>query len=149
MEETMKEYSMKWYKFIIYVHLFFTALRSIGSAYVFFSGSLYQGNANAVYAAFSGMKTLDMLMGIINIGIAVFCIIVRQKLANFKKEGPDWYLTLIGLSLATSIMYIGMASIITGINLMNSSIVPSIVEIIVLLVANRIYFDNRKELFVN
>lgn len=145
----MDEYSMKWYKFIIYVQLFLSALLSVGSAASYITGAQYQGNADAVYATFSGMKTLDMFMGIANIVIAVFSIVVRQKLANFKKEGPSWYLILFGASAAVTLIYLIVGTNITGINLIDSSSVTSIVMSAVLIAINKSYFDKRKELFVN
>ena len=145
----MDKYPMKWYKFVIYVQLFLTALLNIGSAVSFFGGTQYQGNVDAVYETFPGMKTLDMLMGVASIAVAVFCVIVRQKLADFKKEGPDWYLILLGASAAISVLYLIAGTNITGINLMDSSSVSSIVVSVVLIVVNKSYFDKRKELFVN
>ena len=145
----MDKYSMKWYKFVIYVQLFLTALLNIGSAVSFFSGAQYEGNVDAVYATFSGMKTLDMLMGAASIAVAVFCVIVRQKLADFKKEGPGWYLILLGVSAAASLLYLIAGSNITGVNLMDSSSISSIAVSVVLIVVNKSYFDKRKELFVN
>ncbi len=145
----MDKYPMKWYKFIIYVQLFLTALLNLGSAVSYFTGNQYRGNVDAVYATFPGMKTLDTLMGVASIAVAVFGVIVRQKLAGFKKEGPRWYLILFGVSAVASVLYLIAGSNITGINLMDSSSVSSIAVSIVMIVVNKSYFDKRQELFVN
>lgn len=144
-----EQYPMKWYKFVIYVQLFLSAIVSIYNAGTFLSGWHYQGSADAVYAAYAGMKALDIAMGIISIGQAGFSIIVRQRLAKFRQEGPRWYLILLGVSAATTILYLFIGSGLVGMYLFDYTTVVEIVGSVVMIVLSKIYFDKRKELFVN
>ncbi len=59
-------YPMKWYKFVIYFLLFFSAAINLISAILYFTGALYGDayTARLVYATFPAMKPLDIVTGI-------------------------------------------------------------------------------------
>ena len=76
---------MKWYKFVIYFQLFAAAVFNVGAGIIFFTGSHYGLDSfelKLFYGVLSNLKTLDICMGIVSIFLAVFAIIVRQKLAH-------------------------------------------------------------------
>lgn len=140
---------MKWFKFVIYVQLFLNAIVCICNAGSFLSGWQYQGNADAVYGAYAGMKVLDIAMGIVCIVQAGFSIIIRQRLAKFRQEGPRWYLILLGTFLATNILYLFIGSQLVGMLLFDYETGMTLVANGLLIALNKVYFDKRKELFVN
>ena len=140
---------MKWYKFVIYFQLFLAALVNLGGAGMYLTGSHYNGQAYAVYGVFPALKTIDILMGIVSLLLAVSSIIIRQKLAHYKTEGPSWYLIMLGVSAVSTLVYVVLASIITGINVLDTSTIASIATNIVMIFANKVYFDKRMSLFTN
>ncbi|MCC8152266.1 MAG: hypothetical protein LIO96_12690, partial [Lachnospiraceae bacterium] len=149
-----KDYSqrMGWYKFIIYVQLFLSAVVNVATA-VMYMGGLHYGEteyASLVYGFFPGMKTLDMMMGIVALALAALCIVVRQGLKNFRKNAPLLYYCIWIINIAVSIVYIVGAARITGYEvreLMDSSSISSLCVAVVMLVINVIYFNNRKYMF--
>lgn len=150
---------MSWFKFIIWVQLFYSAITNIVTAIRLITGSHYGGHQNVVYYYLKGMKTLDICMIVFSFLFATACIFVRFQLSGFKKRGPKLYLILMGCSMAMSIFYV------TGLLLINSQY-TEILKIsnlgfyttyfgfmigisLLLLVANIVYFKKRKQFFVN
>lgn len=142
------EHSMKWYKFVIYVQLFLSALINLYTAVMDFTGGNYGSEADMVYAYYGGLKVLDVLMGIVSLALAVLALIVRQKLKNYKADGPKWYISLLAFSIIVSVAYMLLVYLVTGVQVLDSSIVVSLVGNVILLTANKKYFDNRKDLFI-
>lgn len=153
----MDKYPMKWYKFIIYIQLFLSAIASLVSAAAYFIGGYYSGLADQVYASYKGLKALDICMAIVCLALAIFAILVRQGLAHFKTKAPIKYLIFLGLTIASqAIYYIAVTLIINAsaanasVSLQtNSSLIMSIIINIIMILINKIYFDKRAELFVN
>jgi heme/copper-type cytochrome/quinol oxidase subunit 2 len=144
------EQSMKWYKFVIYVQLFLSAIMNVANAVMYFSGSHYDGMAQQVYLYFgNGLKMTDLMMGIVSFVLAALAIVVRQKLKNYKTDGPKWYINYLALSIIVSVVYIILVYMITGVMSLDSSIAAQLAVSLVLLFANKKYFDNRKHLFIN
>lgn len=85
------EMPMKWHKFLIYFGLWLGALSYVASAVMCFSGTRY-GNADfaaQLYRSFGSLKTVDILFGIVNLGLAAYTIYTRFQLAGFKPGAPD------------------------------------------------------------
>lgn len=145
------ERPMKWYKFVVYVQLFLAAILNLVNAVIYCSGLHYGSRsvAEQVYAYYGGMKWIDLLLGICSFACAVLAIVVRQKLKNFKMDGPKWYIILLALELIASLMYIILTYMLTRIMALDASIVTQIAVSAVLIFANKKYFDNRMDLFVN
>lgn len=149
---------MKWYKFIIYVQLFLSALTGLVNGIKYITGSVY-GNASereTVYELFPSMKTVSTITGILLLAAAVVAIIARQKLAGFKHDGPMFYYITCGISIGASLIYcIAAYSELSKYSwLVNTSsyLAGSIVGILIsvgLLIANIIYFGHRKDMFTN
>ena len=100
---------MGWYKFVIYFQLFASALINGIAGIVALTGAHYEGEADLVYTFIPSLSTVDKLYGIVLIALAVFAIIVRFQLAQFKKTGPKFYLLLLLIS--------GIASLIIDIRI--------------------------------
>ena len=149
---------MKWYKFIIYVQLFLSALTGLVNGIKYITGSVY-GNASereTVYELFPSMKTVSTITGILMLAAAVVAIIARQKLAGFKHDGPMFYYITCGISIGASLIYcIAAYSELSKYSwLVNTSsyLAGSIIGILIsvgLLIANIIYFGHRKDMFTN
>ena len=98
---------MKWYKFIIYVQLFLSALSGLVNGIKYITGSVY-GDASereTIYGFFPSMKTVSTITGILMLAAAVVAIIARQKLAGFKHDGPMFYYITCGISIGASLIY--------------------------------------------
>ena len=143
---------MGWYKFVIYFQLFASALINGIAGIVALTGAHYEGEADLVYTFIPSLSTVDKLYGIVLIALAVFAIIVRFQLAQFKKTGPKFYLLLLLISGIASLIYLIAAGAIVsdfGIEIEYSSQISQLIVSAALLVANYIYFQKRSNLFVN
>ncbi|MBR5239177.1 MAG: hypothetical protein IKW04_01200, partial [Clostridia bacterium] len=146
------EQPMKWYKFLIYFSLFAAAVLNLSTGIQLLTGAHYQGDAELVYEVFAGLKSVDMMMGIASIAFAVFALYTRFQLSGFRKNGPAVVVAFYAFSAVLNIAYlIGLNSVIPAevIGQLNtSSFFSSIITSAVLVVANKVYFDKRKHLFV-
>lgn len=143
--------TMKWYNFVIYVQLFLSAIVCAVNGVNYCSGSHYGSEAaKYVYAYYgNGLRMLDLLMGVSSLALAVLAIVVRQKLKNFKADGPKWYINLLALSIIQVVLYIILVYMITSVMALDSTLTANLVVSVVMLFANKKYFDNRMDLFVN
>lgn len=141
---------MNWYKFLIYCALFLGALSNAYTGVQMLTGSQYGDMSAAVYSYFSSLKTIDMIMGIACIGLAVLAIIVRQKLAGFKSDGPKMLLLLYVVSVAVSLGYALLVMAIVGSDVIDfSTIAPTLAVSVAMIFVNKTYFDKRQHLFIN
>lgn len=143
------ELPMRWYKFVIWVQLFLSALLNVGEGIIFMTGTHYKGQATVVYMVYGGLKALDVVMGIMMFICAGVTIWVRQMLSKFKKNAPIAYVALLALGSVIVLMYVVIASIITGIQMFSATIISQIIVSIALCICNYIYFNKRKSMFVN
>lgn len=145
---------MKWFKFIIWVQLFLSALGSFGSGILLASGQSYdllgeEGTSALVYAIYSGLRISDLVFGIAFIALAAFSIFVRFRLARFRADGPMLYLASLICEVVVTVLYAIATSMFLGEFVFNGSDITTIVTNIVLIILNTIYFKKRKHLFVN
>ncbi len=145
-------FPMKWYNWLIYFALFFSAFMNL-SGILYMNGEIYSfitaglATADDVYLMYgSGLKVLDVLYG-----TAMFCmiplnIVTRQKLAHFKKDAPTYVYLTYGIPLAMSVIYTLLSSVITGNFDMDFS---SLAMSAAMFVANNKYFERRRSLFRN
>lgn len=149
------EKPMGWFKFMIYFALFAGALLNLVTAIQMLTGAQYGDSKDLVYGFFPSLKTIDVIMGIVLLGLVAFIILVRFRLAGFKKDGPKLLAVMYAAVLAFNILYIILvASVLSdfgaGIgDLLTPSVVVSLLGSAVMLIVNKIYFDKRKELFIN
>lgn len=152
---------MNWYKFLIYFALFAAAVLNFSASLMYFTGEIYNMSGESVgsewiYGFFPSLKGLDVFMGIVALVMCAGAIFVRFQLAKFKKNGPLFYFILIGVNIATSIIYMIASAVIladisnytTTITISPSQIVGLITNFVILIL-NIIYFNKRKHLFVN
>lgn len=148
-----KAYPMKWYKALIYVILFLDALLYLVNGVRLLAGTAYGAPPAVVYGIFPALKPLSIIMGLLYLGMAGGFLLTRQKLASFRKDAVWWLLGLYILDLVLCLIF-GIAQWVIfkdprfAGDILGSLLISSIMSI-VFLVLNRIYFDNREELFVN
>lgn len=134
-QQPQKELGMKWFHFVIYFQLL--------------TGRIYGENTDRVYSYFSGLKGVDTIIGICYIAIAIFALVTRFMLADFKKCGPAMYIGMQVAGLIISIAYIAsVTSIVDGLTeYIASSTYGTMAVSIVMLICNIVYFKKRKHLF--
>ena len=144
---------MNWYKFLIYFALFASCVINAITGIGLMTGMIYGEASSYVYAIFGGLRVVDLLIGAVMICVAVLAIIVRQKLAQFRKDGPSYLMILYAVNMAATILYLILATMVVGEWLLSSEIVgqymASTAVSIVMMVVNNIYFKKRASLFVN
>ena len=147
------EYKMGWYKFLIYFSLFAGALKSLSGGFSMLTGAHYGDvDPELVYSVFAGMQFVDILFGVVLIGIAGFCIYVRQCLSRYRRNGPKMLNYLYITDLSVSLLYLFGASLVSGISiaeLIDASTVSSLISSCVMLAINTSYFKKRASLFIN
>ena len=150
-----RQVGMNWFKFIIYVQLFLSAIVGLYNGIQLLTGSHYQGYKDMVYSMFDGLKGADTVFGLCFLVLAGFAIFTRFQLAGFKTMGPRFYLGYLAGVVGITIIYIIVVGGIlskygAGVSdILTPSTVANIVTSIVLIFVNFIYFKNRKHLFVN
>lgn len=150
-EPQKPELPMKWFEFVIYIQLFGHMLLRLGNAVILFTGIIYkkQGiEAEELYSMYPQLSMLDKLFIVVCLILAVLAIVVRQRLAKYKKDGPNMYLMFILVQIfALGIYNVGAYIIVQSGDF--SRIIGQIVGLVILFTANKVYFDKRKSLFVN
>ena len=145
------EKPMNWYKFMIYFALFAGAILNAITGIRMLTGSVYEGAADYVYAFFPGLSGLDKIMGLAAIALAVLGIYTRQELAKFTAKAPQFVSYLyIGTAAYNLIYMIGFMMIVgDSVELNMTTFIVQIVVSAVMVWANKQYFANRSEMFVN
>ncbi len=147
---------MKWFKFIIWVQLFLSALMLAASSIMLFTGARYMteyGSArDLVYLFFPGLQAVDVLFAVAFLALAIWCIVVRMGLAKFKKGAPTQYLVLLGVNIAAQILFAVATSAVTNVGIfdvMDPSSLSQVVVSVVMIFVNKVYFDKRAYMFTN
>ena len=143
---------MGWYKFLIYFALFAGAFFNVCYAILYMTGSIYeteQIDPLTVYSLYPGVKAVDIVYGILLLVLAVFMIVTRFQLSGLKKNGPKMIVALYGLNIAIAIIYAILISCTTDYMAFDASTVGQCILPIVMIIVNKVYFDRRKDIFVN
>ena len=125
-----EEMPMKWYKFVIYVQLFLSAaLNGINGLQVFFEGIDYG-------------STERMLYGLCTLGLAIWALVIRSGLKNFKANAPKQYYVFLFGGIILNLLF--------GYGIYNTAnFIGSIIGVGIVVACNVVYFNKRKHLFVN
>lgn len=148
---------MNWYKFLIYFSLYASAISSLLNALGFLTGQIYNiqsaGKINAymIYMQYGNeLLIIDICYGVLSVFFAVFCLITRSKLANFKKSGPICLYMVYVAELVLNLAYPLATAFLAGVpGAFGSITITQIFMEIAFLYANYIYFSKRKHFFVN
>lgn len=140
---------MKWHNFLIYFSLWAGGILNALSGMAQLTGSVYGADADYIYRYFDGLKGLDMLYGVVLIGLGVFQIITRFHLAGHKSSGPSMLMISYIVAAAVSLLYGVIASGITDIALMELINPAGLGGSIAMIFINKAYYDKRSALFIN
>ncbi len=155
------QYPMAWYKFLIYFALFAGAVLNAIGGILSITGAkyLYEGEniSELYYEIFEGLQAVDVIYGIVCIGLAIFGIYVRVQLANFKTNGPKMLNTLYALVASTGLLYVISVNIVVNNNSLavadtediTVSAISSLIVSVIMIIANSVYFKKRQHMFVN
>lgn len=146
------EMPMKWHKFLIYFSLWAGAVMNVITGITMLTGSVYasQGaDPEMIYRYYEGLKTVDVIMGLASIVLAVLLIVTRFALAGYKENGPKLLMISYAANIAVALVYPIMAAAVTDLSFGELFDVTTLISSIVMLVVNKIYYDKRAHLFVN
>lgn len=138
-----------WFKFTIYFSLWANLGLNLLNAFLMWTGFTYGVDAEQIYRAFPTLKGTDIFIGVLYLALAVYAIIVRIRLANFKKGSPMLLHILVGANFGITVLYAMIASGITGISFVRliSGSITQLMGVAVLLVINIIYYKKHADLF--
>ena len=139
---------MKWHKFLIYFLLWLGGIANILSGLVQLSGSQYGVDAAQVYAYYNGLQSIDLVFGVMCIGLGAAQIVARFKLARFKAVGPKLLLATYLGAAAFNLLYPVVASAVTGLALSELLDVGTVIGNVLMFFLNRIYYSKRAQMFV-
>ena len=139
---------MKWHKFLIYFLLWLGGIANIISGLVQCTGGQYGVDASQVYAYYSGLQALDLVFGVMCIGLGALQIVARFKLARFKTTGPKLLLATYLGAAAFNLLYPVVASAVTGLELSELLDAGTIIGNVLMFFLNRIYYSKRAQMFV-
>lgn len=146
--------TMNWYKFLIYFSLFAGAVINLIAGIISFVGGEYMIlglDPEEVYGIYDGLKTLDIGYGIVYLSFIPFALYVRSALAGFKKEAPNMFYIYDIAGAVISVSYTLFSSIVTDGDISQTigQLIGSIAGNVLFIALNVIYFNKRKQLFVN
>ena len=149
---------MKWHKFLIYFSLWasavFVFLRGAGFAAL----GIFSEESNSQSFPLPGVKTLNVVYGVFYLACAVYHIYTRYQLARFRKGAPKHLLILYAIIPVSELLYAPLMLIAAGlpVSLLLEDPAKAIGGTIggifgtwLVCVLNKIYYDKRKELFIN
>lgn len=138
---------MKWYWFVVHIQLLLSGLSFLLNGFMYMTGSLWGDQAGTLYGTYPGLSLLDKGYGLFALAMAVLAIFTRRKLRNYEKGAPRQLILFYILSLAGSVVYIGLEMAIVGQNLITSDLIMSIAISVFMVCVNIYYFRNRRHLF--
>lgn len=148
---------MNWHKFLVYFGLWAGAVWNIICAVTMFAGAQYGDYSELVYAFIPGLKIIDVVYGILLIGIGALGFLTAFQLLKLKRGAPKLLMILYIVSAAASVLYV-VASVIVLLNYgadlsdLASTMISTFSTIgisIAMIIANNVYYKKRAHLFVN
>ncbi len=141
---------MRWYKFLIYFLLFFSAFSNLLSAVEYLFGWHYETESTFVYSTFPMLRVLDIIAGVYSLSLAALAIVTRFSLARMKRSGPKLLLVLYAAGGLFALLYsFGTMAIIGSFDPFDivSQIISACLSALIVF-ANFVYFRNRRDLFI-
>lgn len=144
--------NMKWFKFMIYFGLFAGAIYNVYVAITQFTGLEYKLadlSPELVYSFFPTLKIIDICYGILALILACFLIFIRFRLARFKENAPRLLYAVYILNFIITLIYCIVASVILQESVFGAFEIVYLIEEVIMLMINFIYFRRRNYLFIN
>lgn len=147
----IRELPMNWYKFLIYVALWFSAAVNILGALPYFTG---MSQTEEVLAQFPILSTVDLFYGVLTLGMGVLALMTRFALAGYKRNAPSLVVGLYAYGLVISLAYNAIVLAITASAYDTVNMIITIMSVITtalinaaMVICNHIYFKKRKRYF--
>ena len=147
----LRELPMNWYKFLIYVALWFSAAVNVLGAIPYFTGT---SQTEEMLAQFPILSTIDLFYGVLTLGMGALAIYTRFALAGYKRTAPRLIVGLYAYGLVISLAYNAAVLSITSslydpvdFIITEMSVMTSLIINAALVICNHIYFKKRKRLF--
>lgn len=137
---------MNWYKFVIWVQLFLSALVSVVTGFLYITGLRY-GTDSFFYDWYPGARIVDIILGIVYFAMAPIAIYVRQQLVQYKKNSPFMLLGYYCIQIPINLVYAFLYTLILGANCFNANLFGTIFGTGILCALSYVYFDKRKDYF--
>lgn len=140
---------LKWANFLGYFALWAGALGSLVVGIQYITGLIYGGDADLVYDYFSGLQIIDIIYGICAIATVALSVITALSIIKRKKQaGMLVCLNYIVQAAVVFVYTIAESIVIHSFGGVSTMIIVVIVSIVMIFV-NRVYFNNRRDVFVN
>ena len=140
---------MKWYKFLVYFSLIFSAIINALVGFV----SFITACESLLYSPILGFW--DMLYAVAIMILAIYCLVVRHQLKHYRRFAPYLYLALLVIPDILDFVH-GIISYILYILIYGIFPTPTIFPFLlgicmtsIMFACNFIYFHKRRHLFQN
>ena len=146
---SLPQKSMGWYHFLINFWLWLEMIYYVIYGFIIMFGVHY-GNRylrEYIYRYYSGLRALDIFIGLCCIGLAVLAVKTRQALANWRENGPTLLYLFYIVGIVSSILYIILFKVITKLSIQLTSFWISFAIAFGFFVFNLIYFSSRRDMF--
>ena len=140
----------KWYKFLIYISLWTTAVINVAVGIMLIYGTHYKElslSKNIVYNYYLDLKQFDKFLGYMHILMSIYIIIVNYYLSALKVGAPTMLLAMHVVIIFFRILYI----IVCPLNL-HAFKMYNILSLIInfsMMIFNYHYFKKCKQVFIN
>jgi hypothetical protein len=149
---------MKWYNFLVSFSLIAGAVLNCLSSLTYFTGTVYTSQAGMsmaevemLYDYYPALQLVDVLYGVILIGLGILAFNTRKRLKTYDRDGPKMLYTLYGCNIAAVVLYAFLSAAVLGTSFsdMLGTLIGSLIVPCIMLWANIVYFKKRMYLFVN
>lgn len=149
MEHAEKKLGFKWYKCIIHGYLYLVAILSVVIGVVEIGGQIYADMTARFYEIFPMLQLVNVFFGVMQLAFAVIALYVRDRLAKWKANAPLLLLLYQIFYVFYYMTYILGTSLVLGTPALDWLSGGYILLQIVLIVINKIYFDKRRDDFID
>ena len=141
-----------WHKFLIYFALWAGAVMNIINAAQMFTGTIYMGSADLVYVTYPGLRTADIVYGVLLCVLGFYQIVTRFSLAKFRVRAPKMLnLVYVFAVVLSVVVYNFTAAGLTAVTIADTipGLFGAILSSCLMIGINTSYYKKRRHLFVN
>ena len=147
--EQKPKYGLGWAHFLAYFGLWAGALLNAFSAIAMFTGSVYGGLAERVYNIYPSLKSVDRFYAVCLFVFVVLAVITAISIIKLKKKAGVLVCSMYLASALVGVIYIVSTTAILGMSTLNPTTAASIGVSVIMFFVNIVYFNHRKDIFVN